>query len=95
MKNPYKTNSFLEDKDREDFEKFYTRDGWLTKYSLACGYIESLEIDSDNSITLQKEHGCYHVKGFIKGIHVWECFNTWTEARLFFIKVVRGTLCTY
>lgn len=88
MKNPFKTNAFQKDKGIENFNKFYTKGGWLTKYSLACGYIESLEVDSDNRLTLEKD-GCYHVKGFIEGVHVWECFGTWTEARKFFIKQIR------
>lgn len=49
--------------------KFYKKNGQLTAYGLACGYIETFELDSENRVSLFREHNVYHIKGFIKGKH--------------------------
>lgn len=43
--------------------KFYTKDGWLTRYGLACGYIEKIEhLEQIGQMYL--EHGVYTVSWF-------------------------------
>ena len=67
--------------------KFYNKDGTLTAYALACGYIETSE-KNDIKITLWKE-GCFHVRkhDFNKGIRIfWKSFDNLTSARKFFNK---------
>lgn len=66
--------------------RFYTKDGWLTPYALACGYVEqkyygqiriSLYQDSPGS-------GLYHVRAYDYERHAqcfWEVFETLTDAR--------------
>lgn len=54
-----------------------TATGALTRYGFACGYIERRA-----SLTLYREHSCYHVKGFnAAGAHRWETCYTLAEAR--------------
>jgi hypothetical protein len=66
-------------------DKFYNKNGSLTAYSLACGYIEKKE-KNNVTLTLWKE-GCYHVRKhnhfFGKRIF-WQSFNSLTKARQFF-----------
>lgn len=68
--------------------KFYNKDGSLTRYSFACGYVEQ-----KNGLRLHMEHGVYHVRGFRKGkmegdteeheYHIMGSFAHSKEARKF------------
>ena len=59
--------------------KFYNKNGTLTAYALACGYIEEL-----GEWQLYRD-GCFHVRksGFYlgNGSVEWHTFSTLTEAR--------------
>lgn len=63
--------------------EFYNKKGRLTRYALACGYIERFE-EMGNSVTLWMEHGCIHVRQH-SHIHnkriFWESFENLNEAR--------------
>jgi hypothetical protein len=83
--------------------KFYTKQGWLTPYAIACGYIEIA-----NTSTQGSTHGTtirlWHEGG--PAIHVrvhdhdkneriaWETFETLTEARKYFRKMCRELSAT-
>lgn len=71
--------------------KFYNKDSSLTDYSLSCGYIERSETLYGDIVTLEKEHGAYHVKRFRKNDAsvptVWVCPETLTDARYFYRKL--------
>lgn len=43
--------------------EFYTKEGWLTKYGLACGYIEKVE-HLQQIGRMYLEHGVYTVSWF-------------------------------
>ncbi|MCL4743804.1 MAG: hypothetical protein KJZ83_00165 [Burkholderiaceae bacterium] len=66
--------------------KFYTKEGWLTPYALACGYIERKEHGSVQ-ITLDMPSpgaGLYHVRAYDFAKHerrFWETFTRLTDAR--------------
>jgi len=63
----------------------------LTAYQLACGYVEAREnVKTDSRLTLGREHSTYYVKGFIRGVHVWECFHTLRDARKAFRAAFRA-----
>lgn len=68
--------------------KHVTKRGRLTRYALACGYIERKGSD-DNRAVLESEHGVFHVKGFEKGKHFWESFDNLTAARRFYDSLGR------
>lgn len=93
MKPSYQTNALLNGKDSNISEKtravFYTPTGWLSIYSLACGYMESVEIDDDNRASLEMD-GCFHVRGFVGGVHFWDTFDTVSGARGALIRRVRS-----
>ena len=67
--------------------KFYTKNGQLTRYGLACGYIERHESNSQR-VTLWLEHNAWHVLAhdFLHGRLFWESHPTLTEARRLFSK---------
>ena len=77
---------------------FYTKEGWLTPYGLACGYIEkeNAKHESDIEVTLYKEHTVYHVR--VHGlssmrdriVRIWVSFDTLTEARKHFKTLVKA-----
>lgn len=59
---------------------FYTGEGDLTPYAFLCGYVERRA-----SMTLEREHGFYHVKGLDQDEkHVYKTFEQLSEARKFF-----------
>ena len=64
--------------------KFYNADGSLTRYGLACGYIERV-VKGNNSLELWLEHNCYHVRqhNSISGRVFWDVFDSdqLTQAR--------------
>ncbi len=50
----------------------------LSSYQLACGYVEKC-----GGLSLSREHGVYHVRGFVGASHVSEAFKTLLLAREF------------
>ena len=71
-------------------QRFRTARGRLTHYALACGYIETREVNGV-SVTLWHEGGpCLHVRAHgPQGRIFWDSFPTLTEARKRFDKAVR------
>lgn len=67
--------------------EFRTRNGRLTSYALACGYIETASRDQpgfDIEARLWMEHGAFHVRSHDHTAHMrlqWDVANTVTEAR--------------
>lgn len=71
--------------------KFYTKDGRLTPYALACGYVEQKDYGPIR-ITLCFQHNCYHVLAYDhdrKVMRFWESFRTLTMARRYYKQCVR------
>jgi hypothetical protein len=67
--------------------KFYNKNGNLTPYAFACGYIQFASIDGteiakwENGKELYLD-GNYHVKKYKNGQRVlWESYDTLKEAR--------------
>jgi len=66
--------------------KFYTKTGKLTRYSLACGYVEKTEINGQ-SLTLWMEYNTLHVRQHCHNHNkriFWESFDSLTDARKFY-----------
>jgi len=62
--------------------KFNNKNGTLTQYAFACGYIE--QVDTNRKPYTFKTlalDGLWQVKGMIEGVRFWESFETLTEAR--------------
>ena len=59
--------------------KFIKKDGSLTAYSLACGYVETL---GDGWQLFQD--GCYHLR---RSNEDWLTFSTITQARKAYAKI--------
>lgn len=63
--------------------RFKNKDGTLSQYSFACGYVERYGNDIPRA-TLTHERNGYHVKGFdVDGKHFWKIFEQAREARAF------------
>jgi hypothetical protein len=75
MKRAYNNDKPLE-------SKFHNKEGNLTMYSFACGYVERYE-DGEDRLTLFREPGGWQVKGFVGGVHIWESFDRISDARKF------------
>ena len=54
--------------------KFYNKDGTLTTYAFACGYIEKFEI-GDNRITLWKDSYVWQIQGMINNEKIWDSYD--------------------
>lgn len=68
---------------------FKNKDGSLTLYAFACGYIQ---ICPKTGVSLAKD-GCWHIKYYENGERYWECEDTLTEAGKHFkrkVKEVKG-----
>ena len=70
---------------------FYNRDGSLTAYALACGYVELFTNNHGAWIRLEKDSPVYAVKGTIGNgfANLWETFDTLAEARKFYRSQIR------
>lgn len=68
-------------------DKFKNKNGTLTRYALACGYLESkASLNSEDYLTLGLD--CvYHVKGYLGSKRIWETFDTLTSARQFYRSI--------
>lgn len=63
-------------------DKFKTKNGWLTVYALACGYVE--EFDNGKARLTIELNGGFQVKWYPyvqQGKMAWERFDTIVEAR--------------
>ena len=63
--------------------------GTLTAYGLACGYVEKR-----GEATLHREHGLYHVRGWVPGMHggsvrAWQVFERLVNARKALARMAR------
>jgi len=83
-----KTNSFHKEVNEDTKTLFYTKTGKLSEYALACGYIESVELNGV-ILTLEKDSACIHIKGYnnnIRDREFWDSYDTLTEARKEYTK---------
>ena len=73
--------------------KFNNKDGSLTRYAFACGYVEQHDNKETNSrVTLWLDCGSYHVRSHQfngAGRLAWETFHTVKEARMFYKEQVK------
>lgn len=62
---------------------FKLASGGLTRYALACGYVEHTSYDESNRVTLSAEGACYHVRGMAAGLAFWRSYdaNSLVKAR--------------
>lgn len=71
--------------------EFYLQTGELSSYALACGYMESVWVDSIH-ITLWREHNAYHVEACDhegEGILFWGVFDSLSPARKRFRQAIK------
>lgn len=76
--------------------KFCTKDGYLTAYAMACGYLET-NLNYSNEefgkrIYIEMDCGVYHVKGYDHNEHCslgWQCFDNIKDARKAFNMLCR------
>jgi len=60
--------------------RFKNRDGSLTAYAFACGYIQRASL-GDVDLQLYKD-GCWHVRAFdSERTLLWDCFGSLSKAR--------------
>lgn len=76
--------------------KFVLKDGQLSQYAFACGYIQRASETGDNNYMVKRfdlyNDGCYHVQGydFEQNARLcWESFNNITDARKFWKLMTR------
>ena len=73
-------------------DEFHTAAGRLSKYALACGYVESAW-EGQTHIELWLEHGVYNVRAHDHDKEcrvMWGGWHTVTEARREFDRMVRS-----
>lgn len=75
-------------KDTNGSPLFKNKNGTLTRYAFACGYVEQvdLKVKPYTFKTLALD-GLWHVKGMINGVRFWETFETLTAARKYYNSV--------
>ena len=74
--------------------KLKTKSGWLTRYGLACGYIEQWENDGQR-VTMDYKHGvlCVHAYDFSTHNHLFHLnFSTVKAARKYFTAAKKQSL---
>jgi hypothetical protein len=85
----FTSNSFHKERNTDDIKKFFTKEGWLTKYALSCGYCERVTFGQRGVIrlVLAEKDGVYFV---IATGCVPKAFRHWTDARRYFVAEVRN-----
>jgi hypothetical protein len=72
--------------------KFFTKNGWLTRYALACGYVHLTEKDDATRVRMwcaNSETGQYDVHVTKNGERLsWDCFGSLSAAREAYKKLV-------
>ena len=71
--------------------KLHNKNGTLTTYGFACGYIEEKTLLNGFRVQLYRD-GCWHVRKFDKenARLVWECPLLLTDARKLFRTLCRS-----
>ena len=70
---------------------FYTKDGFLTKYAFACGYVKRHTTETNIETVIYMEHNHFHV---IQHDHqnnkriFWDTFDTLTPAKKRYLKAI-------
>lgn len=75
-------------------DKFKTRKGELTRYALACGYIQQFE-HKGQRVTLDMEHSVLTVHAYDFNEHTrlsWENFETLAAARRVYRALVKASV---
>jgi hypothetical protein len=100
------SNAFHMDKAAgKDVKKFYTKAGTLSRYALACGYIENRHVIAkvptiqgyemqDVRCTLEADSACFHVRATSADFRLWDSYESLTEARKAFKKVIKDLKCS-
>jgi len=75
-------------------DKFKNKDGSLTLYSLACGYLQQKKLHDDTIIVELSLDGCFHIKvykdcGLNRESLLWDCYDTLTEARKAYRQAIK------
>ncbi|MFA5670242.1 MAG: hypothetical protein WC967_13450 [Balneolaceae bacterium] len=76
-------------------DKFKNKDGSLTLYALACGYLQQKKLQDDTIIVELSLDGCFHVKvfddcGLLNRERLsWDCYDTLTEARKAYKQAIK------
>jgi hypothetical protein len=91
--------SYENDKQRQGYEKFYTKNKELTDYALVCGYVQLHTAEDGTQVRLDKPSpggSQYDVRvwppGYYDRTHpnwVWDAFDTLSQARKRYRKLVR------
>ena len=69
-------------------EKFKLKNGDLSQYALACGYVQKKVLMTGARVELYMEHATYHVKKHLPGsTRVWEVHAALTPARAAFLNL--------
>ena len=68
--------------------KTHNKNGSVSAYGLACGYIETFE-NGDARVSLSEQHGVYHMKGFDQAGRFYNTYGTLAIARKFYAKKKR------
>ena len=73
--------------------RFYLKNGDLSLYSLACGYLQQFSA-GERMVELSLD-GCYHVKTYKEEKEhrsrlTWDCFDTLGEARKVYSSIKRS-----
>lgn len=71
--------------------QFRTKDGQLSAYAFACGYVQAFEKD-DTRLEFYHSGACFHVRYSDKthrAIDNWDCFLKLAEARKAFLSKLR------
>lgn len=64
------------------WHSFHTKDGKLNAYAFSCGYVQEEEAEDGARVTLYREHGIYHVRGFNRtGLHQWDTTTNLSHAQ--------------
>lgn len=66
---------------------FYNKDGSLTRYALACGYVQR-----KGNTQLYREHECYHVVAEVGTKFLRQSTWSLTEARKFFRQLGKSPI---
>lgn len=57
-------------------------------YGFALGAVQKFELDANNRVTLEQQHGCYHIKSFEAGKHFWISHRFIKDARATYRETV-------
>ena len=67
-------------------------EGFPAEYGFACGYVARYAPSDSDRVVMDREHGVYHVKDFLRGAKFWHSFSRLKDAKRKYLSLTAAMM---